>query len=72
MEQNLATGADAQGEPITDPMKDMMPCLFNRKIGYNTRRMCVCGCVLKCTYGHVYCRKLVKSLQKGVNFSFFL
>lgn len=32
VEQNLATGTDAQGEPITDPMKDMMPCLFNRKI----------------------------------------
>ena len=34
VEQNLATGQDAQGESITDPMKDMMPCLFNRKIGY--------------------------------------
>ena len=32
VEQNLATGTDPQGEPITDPMKDMMPCLFNRKI----------------------------------------
>ena len=35
VEQNLATGADPQGEPITDPMKDMMPCLFNRKITYD-------------------------------------
>ena len=47
MEQNLATGADAQGEPITDPMKDMMPCLFNRKIGYVTvlTVLGVCLCV---------------------------
>ena len=35
VEQNLATGTDPQGEPITDPMKDMMPCLFNRKIRYS-------------------------------------
>ena len=32
VEQNLATGTDPQGEEIKDPMKDMMPCLFNRKI----------------------------------------
>lgn len=43
VEQNLATGADAQGEPITDPMKDMMPCLFNRKIGYVRRERGVEG-----------------------------
>lgn len=32
VEQNLATGTDPQGEEVKDPMKDMMPCLFNRKI----------------------------------------
>lgn len=33
VEQDLATGQDAQGDPITDPMKIMMPCLFDRKVG---------------------------------------
>ncbi len=33
VEQDLATGADSQGEPITDPMKNMMPVLFDRQIG---------------------------------------
>ena len=32
VEQNLALGTDAQGAPIGDPMKDIMPCLFNRDI----------------------------------------
>ncbi len=32
VEQNLALGEDAQGEPIGDPMRDIMPCLFNKDI----------------------------------------
>ena len=34
VEQNLALGTDAQGVPIADPMKDIMPCLFNKQIKY--------------------------------------
>lgn len=35
VEQNLALGTDAQGEAIGDPMKDIMPCLFDKKIKYD-------------------------------------
>lgn len=32
VEQNLALGSDAQGDPIGDPMKDIMPCLFSKEL----------------------------------------
>ncbi len=32
VEQNLATGTDAAGDPITDPMADMMPLLFSKDL----------------------------------------
>ena len=32
VEQNLATGTDAAGDPITDPMTDMMPLLFSKDL----------------------------------------
>lgn len=32
VEQDMAVGTDAQGDPVTDPLRDMMPCLFDRNI----------------------------------------
>ncbi|CAI8007026.1 Syntaxin-binding protein 1 [Geodia barretti] len=32
VEQDMAMGTDAQGDPVTDPLRDMMPCLFDRNI----------------------------------------
>ena len=32
VEQDMALGTDALGDPVTDPLRDMMPCLFDRNI----------------------------------------
>ena len=32
VEQDMALGVDASGDPVTDPLRDMMPCLFDRNI----------------------------------------
>ncbi len=32
VEQNLATGTNAAGDPITDPMTDMMPLFFAKDL----------------------------------------
>ena len=32
VEQDLATGVDKDGEPVSDPVKIMMPLLFDRSI----------------------------------------
>ena len=32
VEQDMAMGTDAQGDPVSDPLRDMMPCLFDRNI----------------------------------------
>ena len=30
----MALGTDVNGDPVTDPLRDMMPCLFDRNIQY--------------------------------------